>query len=191
MKFKLLHALVVGISMSVSSMINVANAGLIFTVVEQGNDVVIEGSGNFDTNGLTIGRTGSDQGFANGSNALAVGNTNSTDYFSVIFSGDGLFGNGGWPGHGDLHSGVFFGFDVNGLIYLPQGYHLTVGQLLGTTTYYNSTIASLGLLEGQYNYEVNNDTIDLTIRQVPEPSTLAIFALGMMGLASRGFKEQS
>ena len=27
--------------------------------------------------------------------------------------------------------------------------------------------------------------------QVPEPSTLAIFALGMIGLASRRFKKQS
>jgi hypothetical protein len=31
----------------------------------------------------------------------------------------------------------------------------------------------------------------LTISTIPEPTTLAIFALGMIGLASRRFKKQS
>lgn len=34
-------------------------------------------------------------------------------------------------------------------------------------------------------------TTDDTVTSVPEPSTLAIFALGMIGLASRRFKKQS
>lgn len=34
-------------------------------------------------------------------------------------------------------------------------------------------------------------SIELNPTSVPEPSTLAIFALGMMGLASRRFKKQS
>jgi hypothetical protein len=33
--------------------------------------------------------------------------------------------------------------------------------------------------------------VDYTVSSVPEPSTLAIFALGMIGLASRRFKKQS
>jgi len=32
---------------------------------------------------------------------------------------------------------------------------------------------------------------EMTLAQVPEPSTLVIFALGIMGLASRRFKKQS
>ncbi|MEI6894626.1 MAG: PEP-CTERM sorting domain-containing protein [Colwellia sp.] len=35
------------------------------------------------------------------------------------------------------------------------------------------------------------DTWELNIQTVPEPSTLAIFALGMIGLALRRFKKQS
>ena len=35
------------------------------------------------------------------------------------------------------------------------------------------------------NFAYNSST------EVPEPSTLAIFALGMIGLASRRFKKQS
>ncbi|MFT4940346.1 MAG: hypothetical protein ACI88A_003398 [Paraglaciecola sp.] len=36
-----------------------------------------------------------------------------------------------------------------------------------------------------------NGTIYYDITSVPEPSTLAIFALGLMGLASRRFKKHS
>ena len=32
---------------------------------------------------------------------------------------------------------------------------------------------------------------NLNVSKVPEPSTLTIFALGMIGLASRRFKKQS
>ena len=35
------------------------------------------------------------------------------------------------------------------------------------------------------------DDMDFTINAVPEPTTLAIFALGMIGLASRRFKKHS
>ena len=42
---------------------------------------------------------------------------------------------------------------------------------------------------GGHNLQVNNATLAVT--NVPEPSTLAIFALGMIGLASRKFKKQS
>ena len=38
---------------------------------------------------------------------------------------------------------------------------------------------------GYVNYEING-----VASQVPEPTTLAIFALGIMGLASRRFKKQ-
>ncbi|GLX84192.1 hypothetical protein tloyanaT_04440 [Thalassotalea loyana] len=44
-----------------------------------------------------------------------------------------------------------------------------------------------------FHFEVNLDNISLTstTTDVPEPSTLAIFALGLMGLASRKFKKQA
>ncbi|WP_259368508.1 MULTISPECIES: PEP-CTERM sorting domain-containing protein [unclassified Colwellia] len=45
----------------------------------------------------------------------------------------------------------------------------------------------------KYNYVMglSVDTLDIPRTDVPEPSTLAIFALGMIGLASRRFKKQS
>jgi hypothetical protein len=43
-----------------------------------------------------------------------------------------------------------------------------------------------------FHFNVNLDNISLESQtSVPEPSTLAIFALGMIGLASRRFKKQS
>ena len=44
-----------------------------------------------------------------------------------------------------------------------------------------------------YNSDMYTFNIDTTpaVNAVPEPSTLAIFALGMIGLASRRFKKQS
>jgi hypothetical protein len=45
---------------------------------------------------------------------------------------------------------------------------------------------------GDYNFAgLSEIRFDGTLAVVPEPSTLAIFALGLMGLASRRFKKQS
>jgi hypothetical protein len=45
---------------------------------------------------------------------------------------------------------------------------------------------------GSYDYIVNQaNWVTSGVAEVPEPSTLAIFALGLMGLASRKFKKQA
>ena len=56
---------------------------------------------------------------------------------------------------------------------------------LGT---YSLVLWSLDDVPGDYTVEANVSTGGVS---VPEPSTLAIFALGMIGLASRRFKKQS
>jgi hypothetical protein len=47
------------------------------------------------------------------------------------------------------------------------------------------------LWEGHGMLNISFDDTQLNNKKVPEPSTLAIFALGMIGLASRRFKKQS
>ena len=42
-----------------------------------------------------------------------------------------------------------------------------------------------------FDYAMLSDRVGDETFDVPEPSTLAIFALGMIGLASRRFKKQS
>jgi hypothetical protein len=65
-----------------------------------------------------------------------------------------------------------------------------------------SAFISKGATQGPYGWRSNSlrvngtsENFDLisfkSVTDVPEPSTLAIFALGMIGLASRRFKKQS
>jgi hypothetical protein len=66
--------------------------------------------------------------------------------------------------------------------------NLTVGQATLHQGYYDI------LTGGNTIYSLNGKTSvasEIITASVPEPSTLAIFALGMIGLASRRFKKQS
>lgn len=54
-------------------------------------------------------------------------------------------------------------------------------------------MSSLGIGSGPYVFSITGSDSTITIQKsivVPEPSTLAIFALGMIGLASRRFKNK-
>jgi PEP-CTERM motif len=87
-------------------------------------------------------------------------------------------------------SGVsgFTAFAINDL---NKFYGLTIsGDRLveiNTTTGTSSIIADLS----SYDWDIRGMTFRNPTVDVPEPSTLAIFALGMIGLASRRFKKQS
>lgn len=79
------------------------------------------------------------------------------------------------------------------------GVGLTDPDALFDSGYYSA--GAMFLTSGSYTAEVfvnaspfgaGGAYLELeTARQVPEPSTLAIFALGIMGLSSRRFKKQS
>jgi len=69
------------------------------------------------------------------------------------------------------------------------GLELISSNILDVTTAFNAN--SIGLLVN--SPRAGNTTVTfriLTNTTIPEPSTLAIFALGIMGLASRRFKKQ-
>ena len=76
--------------------------------------------------------------------------------------------------------------------------HQTIDPITSTSLSY--TFSNLGLTGNSIDIRFNRSgpwvfvsevTFDGQEVQVPEPSTLAIFALGMIGLASRRFKKQS
>jgi hypothetical protein len=99
----------------------------------------------------------------------------------------------------------FFVFNSLGNLYSVNGFHIRDSDVESNIVGVNGTFQTLFnnganciLCFGTNNAHVNNVGLGLsadswTIRyaQVPEPSTLAIFALGMIGIASRRFKKQS
>ena len=83
-----------------------------------------------------------------------------------------------------------------------QSWDLASGNQWSDTTSQNWLVArGVSLANGVYNVTTVNPTavdmpwsplpqVTITGVSVPEPSTLAIFALGILGLASRRFKKQ-
>jgi len=98
----------------------------------------------------------------------------------------GLFGS--W----DVSAGDAMALFPNPVLLLPEGY-VTNSIIGGTATKFSSTLASLGFEVGTFTTTLSNgaffDSIEINISQVPEPSILAVFVLGLMGLASRRFKQ--
>ena len=73
-------------------------------------------------------------------------------------------------------------------------YTFAVGIYILTETEARTGVASTPYNFNQlYNFSLSGDTLQTTAAatQVPEPTTLAIFALGVLGLASRKFKKNS
>jgi hypothetical protein len=105
---------------------------------------------------------------------------------------------------GDFHHYAVVNDAVNSLTTLYID-----GNLFGTAVYKyrNNSSFTIGAAQSNGDWgwsgkiddvQVYNTALDaagiqasMSITEVPEPSTLAIFALGMIGLASRRFKKQS
>jgi len=85
--------------------------------------------------------------------------------------------------------------DIGGTIYLK------VGQVFAQAHLYDSTgpvdmqlgaSGSTSLVAGSnFAHSSTNPAYYVGVLRVPEPSTIAIFSLGIIGLASRQFKKQS
>jgi len=92
-------------------------------------------------------------------------------------------------GHASISS-----YDINGVVLE------TFGRTTSTATYSFNSATDIYAIRTDLGFPSDNSdegwwygiaSIDYTKSEVPEPSTLAIFALGMIGLASRRFKKQS
>lgn len=106
--------------------------------------------------------------------------------FDDLIQGTALNIIGPSGGSGSIHLGPTNAFAADGVIRQFRGVSLTFDTTWtdGDLTRQFSTIGyGIPLFGGTVSYS--------EISKVPEPSTLAIFALGMIGLASRRFKKQS
>ncbi len=196
MKLNFLKMTALGSILLISSLANVANAGLILTIDSYTtSELKITLSGFFDANSI------GDQ-----PKWLAIKNDWSNNYgvhTELFNSAPTLVSNSMALNGGGMSVQVVNGSDewLDTLFWAsPTGSFLAGDVVSGTIhltgaagTFNPIANANLQLLSGF------NDTVKDWVRleasvesnAVPEPSTLAIFAIGMMGLASRRFKKQS
>ena len=170
-------------------------------IFQSGADVVAAGAGVFDITDLTYSAGSSSESalIAPSRAGLLIGSPADADFYGTL-SGPSSLGSGRFPIAASSASGDRFGIgatDERDLL-IPSDY-VSGAALLGSATFDNQTIASIGLDPGTYVYTWGNgDHADsLTIKiglsgPVPEPSTWAMMALGFAALgltscrASRG-----
>tara|TARA_R110000764_G_scaffold12081_1_gene35729 strand:- start:882 stop:1406 length:525 start_codon:yes stop_codon:yes gene_type:complete len=172
MKFKFLKAAYLSALMAICSN---ANAGLIM-----GTDVVINtGSVSYVEFLLT------DTGDINWSVTGAA----APNYNFALF--EGSFGN--FQNMLTIVNYVGMTKNYSGEDLIAGTYTFAVGMHRMSETEARTGVASTPVNNSElYNYNLSGDTVQATsgaVTQVPEPTTLAIFALGVLGLASRKFKK--
>jgi len=204
MKFQILRAAFVGLVMSVSSF---ANAGLISF-----DDAYLSGSplSTFYSTGQGVTITGTSVGVVGGNGNGDPGNwnlegTNGSAFLGCHFSCttalnfNSIYNNAsldiGMPGF-NWAADFTVNILLNNVITGTQTFNLSSGpQNAGPWSSATFSGVDFNRIEILHNFSTTLaygiDNISFSSTTVPEPSTLAIFALGMIGLASRRFKKQS
>jgi len=184
MKLRILKAALAGIILSVSGF---ANAGLILSDFSENGDTSI----TFDLTG-TISTINSSENYL-----LILGFLDGTNITNLHVSSSWVNNLLGTPGSvmneysGFVDSNIIWNYNST------LGLNAAIGNTVDMTftLFGNFNSANLELLSGSFGYNnIQNIRASYTFgnnyNAVPEPSTLAIFALGIMGLASRRFKKQ-
>ena len=202
MKFKMLKAAFVGLILTVSGL---ANAALIPFVI---NQTFSQGSATSDIAEVSVS--------LGGAGAFTVDPGFSNFYFDFVFPGAGTFSTistaiegyfflnsyqiGETVGAANFGSNVSDSGDWDTILVFNQtagvwgsdhsGYlgFLTSDSLYGWISYNftrESDLSTISFLSGAYNDVANADARI----SVPEPSTLVILALGLIGLGARRFKK--
>jgi hypothetical protein len=199
MKFKFLKTTLAGLVLSASCLVNVASANLIVGDFITNSDLPSQGSGALVYQEL----------------AQSIG----TGYELELADGDFVTNPSSWRGglvwmdynpltnillldsQDDWDFETFDAYINN--IQFSAGEHITGISLLSNDLITPIVTPSLSFTDdsihisyaGSFDFTGNSASFQITTSSgtstsVPEPSTLAIFALGMIGLASRRFKKQ-
>lgn len=174
-----------------------ADAAVVFTVTQQGADVLFSGIGSVDLAGLTYVNTvgGVPVGISPNTGYLITGGDGSLDVYSG-FSGPSGFGTG-IDIFADSDLGDDFGISAfQGLLAVPVGY-ASGDPLSATLTFHNQTFSSLGLTPNTssvWTWGLGTNADSLTIRiadggTVPLPSSLSLVLLA--GGAALGVRRRA
>jgi hypothetical protein len=189
MNIKMLKAALAGLVLSVSGF---ANAGLIFSNVSYDASSI-----SFTVEGDLSGYSTPNQNFGFGIEYYGdvwagVSTPASNSWSSSIFDSFSISDNGFtgvWSGYNsdEPYSWSHYNGDLTGAVVSSKTITLTLGDNYLNTSALNP---HFDFIWGWAGDEQSNTVLHSHTTQVPEPSTLAIFALGIMGLASRKFKKQ-
>ena len=188
--------------LAMGAMISSANAGIILTWEENSgdeNDVTVEISGSYQIQQINVLDVDSYNNLIFRPDRFW--DTTSTTGYNWELGGTtqlGFVGNFSSIATSTLSPSHEFGISTSGLAFTST---VGVGELFsptGSVTFSDVSFSDLfgSLQVSDFVRQTNNSSgvdrvTSVLASQVPEPSTLAIFALGMIGLASRRIKKQS
>jgi len=165
-----------------------ANAAVIVNFSQVGADVVVTGSGTFDTSGLTklspnIPGSAYSRKLEGGAGILTLGDQSANGDVYNRLSGPSSFGKAGFSALPTLTIGQTIGLNSSNF-FLPGNYK-SGSEILGAQVYAGQSLASLGLTDGtSFVYRSSSDSLTINIGQtvtaaVPEPATWGMMILGM------------
>lgn len=159
-----------------------ATAAVVVTVSQVGSDVVATTTGTLSLSGLQAGLSSTAvNGVIPTSSYIFTGGSVNTRQFAG-FGGIGAFGPSGFTARSS-GTGVSFYLDgdlTQSFIGLPVSF-VSGGSVAGTSTWSNTTLATLGLVAGTYVTQSSGDTITVVINAtsaVPEPTAWAMLLVG-------------
>ncbi len=165
-----------------------ASAAFVFRLEQVGASVVVYGSGTLDTSGLITYGSGGESAEIDPTVGLFSAGTSGICTGYTTISGPTQLGPGTEPIPATSGSGDIVGVGAGVSLVVPEGY-VSGSQLSDTDTYFDETIAQLGLAPGIYNYTWGSgataDSLTINIGVVPEPASVAVVAIPALALLRR------